>query len=217
MKPYAAFLCACLVLTAMPARSETMYITEDISVMVRTGPGDDRRIIAMPTTGTAVEVVEAVDDWTVVRLSNGKEGWMMSRYLTKDPPARAIVDKLKADNENLRKKVDRLTEENSRLEKERTALDEALGEQRKAAESLRTTYKELKDGASEYMALKASYEKKSKELEEKNRLQAELNERLGRLEDTQSMRWFLGGAGVLFVGVLVGIMARRHKRKSSLV
>ena len=52
----------------MPAHSATMYITDDIRVMLRSDAGTDRRIVAMPKSGAQVEVLEELEqDNTVPR------------------------------------------------------------------------------------------------------------------------------------------------------
>jgi len=206
-----------LFLMATPAHSETLYIRDDIEVMVRTGPGNDRRIIAMPRSGTPVEVLEALDDWTMVRLRNDKEGWMMTRYLSPGPPAKEIIATLKSENEVLSQQNKILIEETARFKKERKALHRTLSAQTKTAKSFKKSYEALKKGASEYLNLKASYEKVSEDLAAKTRQQAELEEKLRNLEDTQPLHWLAGGAAILFVGIIVGIMARRPRRRPSLL
>lgn len=207
----------CLFFMAIPAHSETMYISDNIEVMVRTGPGNDRRIIAMPKSGTPVEVLEALDDWTMVRLRNDKEGWMMTRYLSPGPPAKEIIAELKSENEALSQQTKTLIGENARFEKEQKALHKALSTQTKTAKFLKKSYEALKKGSSEYLNLKASYEKVSEELAAKTRQQAEVEEKLKNLEDTQPLHWFAGGAAVFFVGIIVGIMARRPRKRRSLL
>lgn len=202
---------------ATPAHSETLYIRDDIEVMVRTGPGNDRRIIAMPRSGTPVEVLEALDDWTMVRLRNDKEGWMMTRYLSQGPPAKEIIATLKSENEILSQQNKVLIEETARFKKERKALHRTLSAQTKTAKSFKKSYEALKKGASEYLNLKASYEKVSEDLAAKAGQQAELEEKLRNLEDTQPLRWLVCGAAVLFVGIIVGIMARRPRKRRSLL
>ena len=202
----------------IPAHSETMYITDDIRVMVRSDAGTDRRIVAMPKSGAQVEVLEALENgWSRVRLSDEKEGWVLSRYLTPGPPSKDIIAKLKSENEVLSRQVKSLTDEKLRLKQERNDLRQALSKQTKNAETLKESYEGLRKGSSEYLSLKASYDKASKDLATKTKRQAELEEELKALRDSETLQWFLGGAAVLFVGLIVGFMARRPKRRPSLL
>ena len=208
----------CFFLMVSPAHSESSYITDEIRVMVRSDPGGDRRIIAMPMSGTRVEVLEQLEDgWSKVRLPNDKEGWLLTRYLNQGPPSKEVIAKLNRENEALRQRAKTLTEENGRLKKERNDFQEALSKQTKTANTLKESYESLKQGSSEYLSLKASYEKASEDLSTKTKRQAELEEELKALKKSQTLQWFLGGAGVLFVGLIVGYMSRRPKRRPSLL
>ena len=202
----------------IPAHSETMYITDDIRVMVRSDAGMDRRIIAMPKSGAQVEVLEALENgWSRVRLPDEKEGWVLSRYLTPGPPSKDIIAKLKSENEVLSRQVKTLTDEKLRLKQERNDLQQALSKQTKNADTLKNSYESLRKGSSEYLSLKASYDKAFKDLATKTKRQAELEEELKALQESETLQWFLGGAAVLFVGLIVGFMARRPKRRPSLL
>jgi SH3 domain protein len=208
----------CFFLMVNPAHSETKYITDEIRVMVRSDPGGDRRIIAMPMSGTRVEVLKQSEDgWSKVRLPNEKEGWLLTRYLSQGLPSKEVVAKLKSENEVLRQRAKTLTEENGRLKKERSDFQNALSKQTKTANTLKDSYETLKKGSSEYLSLKASYEKASEDLATKTKRQAELEEELKALQKSQTLQWFLGGAGVLFVGLIVGFMSRRPRRRPSLL
>jgi SH3 domain protein len=208
----------CFFLMVSPAHSESTYITDEIRVMVRSHAGGDRKIIAMPMSGTRVEVLEQSEDgWSKVRLPNEKEGWLLTRYLSQGLPSKEVVAKLKSENEGLRQRAKTLTEENSRLKKERNDFHEALSNQTKTANTLKESYETLKKGSSEYLSLKASYEKASKDLSTKTKREAELEEELKALQKSQTLQWFLGGAGVLFVGLIVGYMSRRPRRRPSLL
>ena len=208
----------CFFVMAIPAHSETSYITDDIRVMLRSDAGMDRRIIAMPKSGTRVEVLEGLENgWSKVRLPNEKEGWLLTRYLSAGLPSKEVVAKLKSENEVLRQQAKTLIEENVRLKRERKDFENALAKQTKTAVTLKKSYEALKSGSSEYLSLKASYEKASKDLATRTKRQSELEEELRALQESQTLRWFVGGAAVLFVGLIVGFMARRPRRRSSLL
>jgi SH3 domain protein len=208
----------CFFLMVIPAHSETTYITDEIRVMVRSDAGVDRRIIAMPKSGTRVEVLEESEDgWSKVRLPNEKEGWILSRYLSAGLPNKEVIAKLKSENQALRQRAKTTSEESVLLKKERNDFQKALAMQTKTAKTLKESYETLKKGSSEYLSLKASYDKVSEDLETRTKRLAELEEKLRALQESQTLRWFLGGAAVLFVGFIVGFMVRRPRRRPSLL
>lgn len=212
------FLFLSFFLIVLPVHSEAMYITDDMRVMLRSDAGTDRRIIAMPKSGTKVEVLEELEDgWSKVRLPNEKEGWLLTRYLIPGPPTKEVNARLKSKNEALKQRANTLSEENIRLKRGRNDLQKALSNQTQNAKASKESYEALKKGSSEYLSLKASHDKASKDLVTKTKRQAELEEKLKALQDSQTLQWFLGGAAVLFVGLIVGFMARRPRRRPSLL
>ncbi|MGD9311147.1 MAG: hypothetical protein PVG51_18540, partial [Desulfosarcina sp.] len=60
-------------LLAMPAASvaQTVYVSENFEITMRTGPGTERKIISLVQSGKALEVIETGDEWSLVRAPNG--------------------------------------------------------------------------------------------------------------------------------------------------
>lgn len=213
----AVLFLACFFLTVTSARSEMMYVTDVIEVMVRTAPNIEHKIIAMPTSGTKVEVLEVLDEWTRVRLPNEKEGWMLSRYLASGPPSKEVITKLERENHDLRLRAKALSERNARLKKERKELETALSKRTQTAQALKKAYETLMGGSKDFLALKASYEKASEELATKNKQVRELEKEVEDLRQSQTLQWFLAGASVILVGFIIGYASRRSKRRPSLL
>ncbi len=75
----------CLFLLSPAALAGTKYYVNDtLTITVRTGPALDRKIIALPAVGQEMEVLNTENDWSLVRLPNGKEGWVLSRFITNE-------------------------------------------------------------------------------------------------------------------------------------
>ena len=209
------FVCFFFMVTT--AYGKTMYVTEVIEVMVRTGPDIAHKIIAMPKSGTPLEVLEVTDDWMRVRLPNNKEGWTLGRYLTSTPPMKETLVKLKDENSKLTLQKKTLTEENIRLAKECKALEEALSEQTRNAQALRGSYENLKKESKDFLTLKASYEQVTRDLAKKSEQLAKLEKDIKGLRYTQPLRWFLVGAGVILIGFVIGFISGRPRRRPSLL
>jgi SH3 domain protein len=206
------------ILFLVPGYSATKYVTDHIEVMVRTGPGTDHKIIAMPTSGTQLEVLEELaTGWSKVRLPDNREGWVVARYLSEGPPVGQSASDLKNENEGLKQQIEILKAENARLQEEKDDLQSALSEQTKTAQTLEATYETLRAEDPEFRALKSSYQKVSERLTMSARREAELEEKLQGLESGDHFRWFLTGAGTLLGGLLIGFMMRRARRRPSLL
>lgn len=208
-----------LVCSPLPAHSAARYISTDhIEVMVRTGPGTDHKIVAMPRSGMHVEVLEEeATGWIKVRLPNNKEGWMVGRYLSETKPAVEVVSELKAENRGLRQQVETLTEEKAHLIHELENLQDTLGKQTRTSELLKESYQNAREKDPEFKALKDAHGALSERLDKVTRREAELKEKVKDLEKGSYLKWFVAGAGVLLAGFLLGFRTRRSKRRPSLL
>jgi len=207
------------VLSIIPANgyAETKYVTEDLAVMVRTGPDNGRRIIAMPTSGTPVEVLEEQEDgWSRIRLSNDDEGWMLSRYLVSGPPSKELIQRLKGENARLTAQAKTLSTENNELKTERISLEKAYNEQKNLAESTNTAFETLKDESTEYLKVKAAYEEANKQLNKKIQEEKELDIMVQTLRKDKSLWWLIAGSSAVLLGFIIGYLSRRPKRTSYL-
>jgi hypothetical protein len=114
-----------LALAAPVSHADTAYVIEQLVVGVNSTPEAESERVAQVKSGDKLEVLEREGDVTHVKLSNGKDGWIKSSYLTNDPPLQARLteraaeaEKLKAESEKLKQEGDRLKQDVSRLEGE---------------------------------------------------------------------------------------------------
>jgi hypothetical protein len=112
-----------LMLTAPAVHADPIYVIEQLVVSVTSAPGAEGERVSQVKSGDKLELIEREGDETHVRLSNGKDGWVKSSYLTADPPLQtrltertAEVEKLKQDADKLRQEGDKLKQDVSRLE-----------------------------------------------------------------------------------------------------
>lgn len=95
MKRFIVFF---IVLFSTAVHAETMYIDDIVKITVRTGPGIAHKIVAMIKSGERVEVLKTEEpdkEWSLVRITNGKEGWVLSRFLKSKEPDGLILERLK--------------------------------------------------------------------------------------------------------------------------
>lgn len=222
MMKFTFLFLTCLFFTVATASGETRYVTDVFEVMVRTGPNLTHKIVAMPKSGTPVEVVDLpneqrVDDWVKVRLGGDKEGWMLSQFLIPGPPKQDVIVRLEADNGMLKKRAQTLAEENARLKQESKELEMALTEQTTKGNALKNAFETLKTESKDFLAMQASYEGASQELKTKTKQVEELQKEVEGLRKSQTLRWFVAGASIILVGYVIGYLSRRPKRRSSLL
>ncbi|MBA3029930.1 MAG: TIGR04211 family SH3 domain-containing protein [Desulfobacteraceae bacterium] len=208
---------ALFLMIASPVRAESFYISDNVDIDVRTGQGYDYRIIALMHPGDRVETLKNEDGWSLVRLENGKEGWMLSRFLTKSRPAGPVLLDLQKEHRELQEEYSKAINENTgfKLENEtlKTALDQKESERAAALES----YEALKKGSTEFLEVSQTLDAANKELSSLKKRNGELEAVLVKLENGQWTKGLLTGAGILLAGILLGMISRKKRRRSSLL
>jgi len=205
----------CLFSTAVYA--ETLYVSDILRLTLRTGPSTENKILAVIESGQMLEVIKKGDEWSFVRLPNGKEGWVLSRYLTPHETHNIKLDRLEAKHNNLMTQATELLEENKRLKAENEKLIAAFEANQKQLNKTQTDYEKLKTEAAEFLELKSKYKIAASKLAEQTARAKELEDQLAKLEMSYYIKWFLAGSGVLFVGFLIGFSTKRQRRRPALM
>lgn len=213
---YIAYLMGLLVFAGLTcsgtAFSETVYVRGLMKITMRTGPSVENKIISMIESGDSLEIIKTEDDWALVRTPDGKEGWVLSRFISSELPLVIVARQLKQENQECSDLLSDIKNKNSELSDALKKANAELSETRKTLNDVERSYTSLKREASEFLILKQKYEESSSTMQQQQeRIQA-LEKSLGK----EDVIWFVSGAGVLVVGMLLGMSARK-KRKSSLL
>jgi SH3 domain protein len=207
----------CLTFISATGFAESMYVSDVLKVTVRSGPSTEYKILDIAESGDRVEVLETGEEWTLVKLSNGKEGYITSRYLMPGPTSSLRLEQLQVKQKALTQQAAALLEENTKLREENKKLKSALSGSEQSLKKLDADYSELKAGSAEFLTLKTKFKKVSEQLAEQTKRADKLDKDLGKVELNQYIKWFLAGSGVLLVGFIVGFSARRQRRRPSLL
>jgi len=208
----------CLFLLSTTALAETKhYINDSMKITMRTGPATDRKIIALLSVGQEVEILKAEDEWTMVRLLNGKEGWVISRFLTDQTPDSILLEALKKNHSALQTKAASLMEENKALKDENKKLSYDLNTTEKKEKDLSKDYETLKRESKQFLDLQAKYKESTSKLAEQTQKAEKYEDELTKLLWNKNIKWFLSGAGVLILGFIIGFSTKRQRRHSSLL
>ena len=200
-----------LIFTAPFAHGAPAWVSDEFEIMLRSGPSTSNAIQLMISSGMHLEVLEqdAESGYSRVSTPGGTEGWVLTRYLMSEPSAR----------EQLRTLTGRLTNANTRgtslesqlaavkneydsanrrigiLEGEKTALETELAEIRRTASDLLGINERNKSMMDELATAQIRVET----LEQENR----------ELSSQTTRYWFMSGALVLVVGIILGIWLPR--------
>jgi SH3 domain protein len=194
--------------------ADKAYVTDSFEITLRTGPSNENRIIAMLFSGRPLEVLGTQGEWSqVVVLDDGKEGWVISRYLVTRLPWEVQARKLKEDLVSLNGKLNRVQKEFTDESQQRQGLAAEIKRKTEELEALSKEYLELKKGAEGYLSLKTLYEAAEKNMKAAQAELSKLTAENENLKSSQHNRWLLSGALVLLCGLLIGGIAGRQQKK----
>src|SRR5699024_4879811 len=97
-----------LLFVSLSAVAATRYISDELSINMRRGPGTGYGITELLRAGTQVQTLDEANGWTKIRTPEGEEGYVLTRFLSNQPAARDRIQtiesqlaKLKKENEDL--------------------------------------------------------------------------------------------------------------------
>lgn len=198
------------------ARADTAYIVDTIKVALRSAPGPDHKSVATTESGQSVEVLKTGDEWSLVRLGNGAEGYLLTRLLTNTPPARLRLDQLQEKNKTLSAQAAALTEENTGLKAEIEKLAALVSAGEKDVAGLQGEFDAFRREAADVTALKSRTDALAAELDQKKAELARWESGPLAILENENLYWFLAGAAVLLTGFLTGYIVKRPRRWSTL-
>jgi SH3 domain protein len=138
---------ALVALAAGAARAERAWVRGEVRLNLRTGPGTQYRILGGVATGDPVSILDRNEDWTQVRTTDGKEGWIPGGYLLPEPPPAVRVEGLETQVGELQSKLASTTSEAGELRQQNEELTKRDQEQQSEVERLSLENLELKAGA----------------------------------------------------------------------
>ncbi len=175
--------------TLAPAHAdEKCYVSDELSTWVRSGPGDQFRLLGKLNAGEEVQLLQTNNDthYGQIRDSEGRTTWIPLSQLSANPSLRTRVPQLEQQVKDLTAKLDNI--DNSW--NQRTAEM-----QNKVASS---------DGV--INGLKGENQKLKNELIVAQKKVSAANVQLDDKQRTIIMQWFMYGGGVLGVGLLLGLL-----------
>ncbi|MDR2549975.1 MAG: SH3 domain-containing protein [Desulfobulbus sp.] len=200
---------------AVPACAEILYIKPSLEVLMRKSPGDGARIVATVPMGTAVELVQGGKEWARVRMQDGIEGWVRSRFLGSSPliPVANIKPGLGPDG-TVTDPMGRFRDiatENERLRKDLAACTTDRS-------TLADKYQTLVADPASGIHAKNNLTEAQKQIEDLRQQLTEAQIECTVLRKNRSISWFFTGALVLLLGWAIGRLGGNgRKKKTSLL
>ena len=200
-----------LLATTLSAR--TMYVSDTFEIVVRSEKNSEsgRNIIKLLPTGTAVEVMSMDDSWATIQLSDGRTGYTLKRYLLSRLPYKMMADQLQEQVEEQQQRLVTLTEQLTTLQEEHQRLQGSSRGQEAQLTDITQKYEQLRQGASQFLQLKAEHTHLTQAYQQSQQQLTELQDSHLLLKKSRNLSWFLSGAGVMLAGWIIGMITERFR------
>ncbi|TVZ39486.1 SH3 domain protein [Alteromonadaceae bacterium 2753L.S.0a.02] len=207
-------VCSCILasfLLSKPAlaQQELRYITDLLYVPLRSGQGNEFRIVNKGLrSGTTIYYVAPgdTDEWIKVRTAEGVEGWIRSQYIQEEETANIKLNRALSELAQLKKANGELSAENTALKSQNTRLSSTADHAQNSQANMAQELEKIKTLSAGAIELEQRYtdllEKHQLMQTEKDVLTAE-NESLK--SDTR-INYMLYGAGLLILGMILAIV-----------
>lgn len=201
-----AALVLLVLFSAVTHAQVTRYVTDSLKLESRTGPGVKNRIMKMLASGTPVKVLEQRNGWSRIDVEDGGEAWILSRYLMDEPSARNQVNEAKALRDSVEVRVKSIREQLTSAQNTAASLEAERSQLAERAALLDDELGELKRTASSAVDIKNENERLRRTSTENDRALQDLRQDYLLIKQSRERDWFIAGAGVLFGGIVLGLI-----------
>ena len=186
---------------------------------MRNGKSNKQAIVRMLSSGTKLEVLQRDDEagYAFVRSRSGAEGWVLTRYLLRRPPARITLPTIEAQLAKGAEERKKLNRDLRGVREENAALKRQLNQTESSGDDLQRELARISSLSSNTVQIDAENRQFKEALAETQQALEDSRDESRRLASRSNREWFVIGALVVMFGILVGLIVPRirWKKKSS--
>lgn len=187
------------------------WVSDQFEITLRSGPSTSNAIQLMVASGTQLEVLErdAESGYSRVRTMRGTEGWVLSRYLMTERSAREQLEILSSQLTNANSRGTSLGSQLTAIKGEYESANRGIATLKREKAAAEKELAEIKRTAANVLSINeqnrtllndlATVEIRADALDQENR----------QLSSRTTRYWFMSGALVLLVGIVLGIWLPR--------
>lgn len=186
----------------------TNYVTDSVEIPMRRAPGYSYKILYMLKSGTPVQILEVnADGWANIQVKRKGElvtGWMPSNVLQNQPISEVRLETQQRKMNAIEEKYNAVQEELKTLKQRFNETDKSLSTIKQEKFELTQQLNHIKSISKNTIQLdeeNQAIKLKLNSLEDQNAI---MREQIDQSEDAIKRQWFLTGAGVLLLGLLIG-------------
>jgi len=197
--------------------ARTLYVSDELSIPMRTGASNKHRIVYFPKSGTPLTVKETSEDgnYLHVRSPGGKEGWVEKQYMMSQASARDRIVVVNKKLETTKTQATELKQQVAELQDQNKELTAQLKQSQREIKSMESSMDKLKRISANPAALAKENKTLQSELSKLSASNSLLIEENSQLADDSTKDWFILGAAVSLGSLLFGLLITRinWKRK----
>ncbi|PIE59099.1 MAG: hypothetical protein CSA32_05760 [Desulfobulbus propionicus] len=198
--------------------AKTQYVRPSDEIPIRRGIGTEFKIITFVKEGASLEVIEEQKGWTKVQLENGKQGWMLKRYLDDTPPPYEQIALLTTQKEQLTAQAALLQAELEKVTESQEQTTQKLAACITERNEINKLYKTLQRDTIDVVQTKEDLAAARKRIDQLEKEYSGMKVANSVLKKNEAIKWFLSGSGVILLGWILGrFSSSPKKQKSSLL
>jgi len=204
-----------LILSILPSSvlADSAWVSDQFEITLRSGPSTSNAIEMMLASGTEVEVIERNEDtgYTLVRTRGGTEGYVITRYLMREPAAREQLETLTRQLTSATTEGSSLQDSLASVRSEYAAANRKIDTLEFEKSSLQEELDTIKRTAANALSLDRQNTELRETLKDTEVQLAALEQENRALASQVNRYWFIAGAGVLVAGILLGLWLPRMR------
>ena len=200
-------------LTAGVVAAESVWVSDQFEIMLRTGPSTSNAIERVLRSGRELESLETDTEsgYSRVRTSGGTEGWVLTRYLMGEPSAREQLLRLSGQLTSATQRGSSMTSQLSAIEGEQKKATQSIRELESERDRLQAELAEIKRTAANVLSIDSQNKGLRQQLTDAEMMVSVLEDENDSLGSQRTRYWFVTGALVLFGGMILGLILPRMK------
>ncbi|MCG6891220.1 MAG: TIGR04211 family SH3 domain-containing protein [Gammaproteobacteria bacterium] len=191
--------------------AEVKYVTDEFEVTLRSGTSTANSIVRLLRSGAEVTVLEndPATQYSLVETEDGKQGYVLSRFLVESPAAREILKDLRVKYEQQQL---RLEQQQTEIEQLQQSLQQEQADSQTLKNTLRASEKELsevRDAAQNTLNILEQNKRLQTVVDQLREEKTLLSDTNAELSDSTQIDWFVRGAAVSLIAFIIGILVTR--------
>ncbi|VAW70589.1 hypothetical protein MNBD_GAMMA09-646 [hydrothermal vent metagenome] len=214
-------LIAFLLISPLLSAKNIQYVSDELTIPMRSGTTNSHKILKFLKSGKAVEVVEETDDKKYSRIvlleDETKTGWVETSLLMLQPSAREQIKVLKNKYQALIEKRNLLKKKLGDEVSTNSGLQNVQGQLEAKIQKLQNTLARLRASSAEPIRIADENEKLKQQLSAEKAKNEDLIHENAFLGDQNIKQWFMIGGVVSIGSLILGLLITRinWKKKES--